>query len=631
MLDRALGGVFRWGRGNRSKPSRARTAQRPVLEGLEGRELMIASIAGISPVTVPQSLGFQVPLNGSAAGGSQTFTVTSSNPDIKATVAQGKFLTLNLTHTAASGQAGDVSFTGTVTFQLFEDLTPMTASKIESFVTSGYYSNKTIHRVAGNFTNQNLPFDYVIQGGAPNPDGTGSSGLPGTPFGLEINQQLAYVNTGSLAMARSSSPNSNDVQFFWTTGTPTTLNQQYTIFGQVVAGYDTIQKITQVATTTNSGLGNEKSLPISPITITSATLSDTNPNGVIHIDATGAVQGETATIRVTARDASDNTTAVQTFNVTVGADKTTHSNFNGFTFKPLAFPVTQNVQTGTSASVQLNGTTQNPGNTAVKVSYALVTQPQHGTITNFNAQTGALTYTPAAGFTGTDTFRYTVSNTGGTPSPLAGNTQTVTLNVQKAVVPTEVDTGAVRVVNHVLLITPRPRTDGGTNVVIVNQANGTTAAGNKLVVQINGSYDRIQPLVSSLDRVVVYGAKANDNVVILPTVDSRLRVTLDGGRGNGANILQAGSGTTRLHGWSGHNVLIGGAGTNHLVGKKGHVRFRPNGSTSTIYIADPSKKDGGGTFYHYSNGKLVEGVAPTTAAKSTARAQNAAKVAPKSR
>jgi cyclophilin family peptidyl-prolyl cis-trans isomerase len=523
--------------------------------------------------------------------------VTSSNPDIKATVAQGKFLTINVTHTAASGVTGDISFTGSVMFQLFEDLTPITAGKVEGFTTSGFYNGKTIHRVAGNFTNQNLPFDFVIQGGAPNPDGTGSSGLPGTPFGIEPVQQLAYVQPGSLAMARSTSPNSNDTQFFFTTGTPTSLDYQYTIFGQVVAGASTIAKITQVATTTNSGLGGEKSLPISPITITSATLSSTNPNGVIHIDATGAVAGETSSIRVTATDTADHTTALQTFNVTVGPDTTTHP--ASFTFKPLAFPVTQSAQTGTATTVQLNGTTQNPNNSAVKVTYALASQPSHGTITNFNATTGALTYTPAASFTGTDTFKYTVTNTGGTPSPLVGNTQTVTLNVTPNVTPpvTPVNTGTVRVIGTVLVVTPRPRTDGGTNTIIINQANAPgSPANDKLVVSINGQYDVLQPLVSSIDRVVVYGSKANDNITVLPTVDPTLRVTLDGGHG-GKNFLQAGAGPTRLHGWFGKTTLTGGTGANQLVGRKGHVFFRPTSATNQIFAS--------GTFFRFVNGKIV--------------------------
>jgi cyclophilin family peptidyl-prolyl cis-trans isomerase len=70
----------------------------------------------------------------------------------------------------------------------------------------------------------------VAQGGAPNPDGTGNSGQPGTPFADEFVQQLTFTDTGTqqqpagqLAMANAG-PNTNDVQFFVTTGAPTFLD-----------------------------------------------------------------------------------------------------------------------------------------------------------------------------------------------------------------------------------------------------------------------------------------------------------------------------------------------------------------------------------------------------------------------
>src|SRR5262249_25488953 len=94
MMDRARG-VMDHGKA----PRRAR---RPVVESLEGRQMLDASLPPIGPVTVPATLGLQVPLNGSASGAaSQTYTVQTSNPDIKATVTQGKFLTLTISHTAA--------------------------------------------------------------------------------------------------------------------------------------------------------------------------------------------------------------------------------------------------------------------------------------------------------------------------------------------------------------------------------------------------------------------------------------------------------------------------------------------------------------------------------------------------
>ena len=92
MLDGAWGGSFRRNRnGHHSglhKPPRAGRCLQ--LESLEGRQLLAASIATISPLTVPAGQGYQVPIDGSASGATkQTFTVTSSKPNLKSVTAKG--------------------------------------------------------------------------------------------------------------------------------------------------------------------------------------------------------------------------------------------------------------------------------------------------------------------------------------------------------------------------------------------------------------------------------------------------------------------------------------------------------------------------------------------------------------
>ena len=71
-----------------------------------------------------------------------------------------------------------------------------------------------------------------------------------------------------------------------------------------------IRRIRQLTETTE---------PINPLTISSATLSSTNPNGTLIIDTTQAVQDKTSTITVTATDTANGTKTSQTFDVTVGA------------------------------------------------------------------------------------------------------------------------------------------------------------------------------------------------------------------------------------------------------------------------------------------------------------------------
>ena len=75
---------------------------------LKGGELL-ATLAQVPNINVPQYMGYQVPLEG-GSGGPQTFTVTSSNPKIAASVAQGQFWNINVSHTSSG--ASDPSFNG---------------------------------------------------------------------------------------------------------------------------------------------------------------------------------------------------------------------------------------------------------------------------------------------------------------------------------------------------------------------------------------------------------------------------------------------------------------------------------------------------------------------------------------
>ncbi len=81
------------------------------------------------------------------------------------------------------------------------------------------------------------------------------------------------------------------------------LNGNYTIFGQLVSGQNILQDMTKV-TGTSGSLGIT---PTNKITITASSLSNTNPNGVIHINAASATGGSQTNVTVTATDTVDNT------------------------------------------------------------------------------------------------------------------------------------------------------------------------------------------------------------------------------------------------------------------------------------------------------------------------------------
>jgi len=118
---------------------------------------------------------------------------------------------------------------GDFIIELRPDIAPKTVANFLSKFSQGYCNNLTWHRVE----------DWVVQGCDPAGNGTGGlSNLPtetsGEPF-----------VTGSVGVARQASPKeiSNDSQFFIVKTDSTFLNGEYTYFGKVIAGLDTVNKL----------------------------------------------------------------------------------------------------------------------------------------------------------------------------------------------------------------------------------------------------------------------------------------------------------------------------------------------------------------------------------------------------
>jgi cyclophilin family peptidyl-prolyl cis-trans isomerase len=414
----------------RSRQGR-RSTRRLQPELLEDRQLLAALLQPIANVSVPALQGYTVPLLASPpAADPLDYVVTSSNPDIAVTVPQGEFWTVGVSYTDPTNSAN--SFSGSLTFQLFQSLTPTTVSEITTLITDGYFVNtsKYFSRVVGGFPNAT---GFLIQGGSPTL--TGEQTTSPEPFGPENVQQLAFTGTDQLAMANAGGAAGHSSQFFITTGSPNALlGYNYTIFGQLVSGQTTLAQITQIPVMTNSFTG-ENSEPVNPLTITSTTLSATNPNGVAIIDTTQAKPGETATITVTAIDPTMHLQSSETFNVSVGPyGGPTSSSFIGshINFKPYANPTSSSGSLNAAQQVQLAGQNTFPDPTVtVPLTYSFLSSPKDGTISNFNPSTGIFTYTPNPGFLGADTFEYQVVATGpnSTAAAATSNAGTVTISV----------------------------------------------------------------------------------------------------------------------------------------------------------------------------------------------------------
>lgn len=122
---------------------------------------------------------------------------------------------------------------GNIEIKLMPDVAPKACENFTKLVEKGYYNGLIFHRVIK---------DFMIQGGDPTGTGAGGSSIWGKPFADEFNSKVDFSKKGLLAMANSG-PNTNGSQFFITTVPTPWLDNHHTIFGEVVSGYDVVQKI----------------------------------------------------------------------------------------------------------------------------------------------------------------------------------------------------------------------------------------------------------------------------------------------------------------------------------------------------------------------------------------------------
>ena len=127
---------------------------------------------------------------------------------------------------------------GEIEIKLMPDVAPQACENFTGLVKQGYYDGIIFHRVIKNF---------MIQGGDPTGTGRAGASIWGKPFQDEVRPDVRFDRPGLLAMANSG-PNTNGSQFFITTVATPWLNMRHTIFGEVISGYEVVQKIEDVAT-----------------------------------------------------------------------------------------------------------------------------------------------------------------------------------------------------------------------------------------------------------------------------------------------------------------------------------------------------------------------------------------------
>ena len=153
---------------------------------------------------------------------------------------------------------------GRIVLELYPDKAPKTVANFLQYVKSGHYNGVVFHRVIDGF---------MIQTGGFTADMTQKPTKP--PVQNEADNLLSN-DRGTIAMARTSDPNSASAQFFINTVNNASLNHRgktpqgwgYTVFGKVVEGMDVVDQISKVRTGVKSGM---QDVPVEPVVIQKAT------------------------------------------------------------------------------------------------------------------------------------------------------------------------------------------------------------------------------------------------------------------------------------------------------------------------------------------------------------------------
>lgn len=154
---------------------------------------------------------------------------------------------------------------GSITLELYEDKAPKTVANFLNYVNRGFYKNTVFHRVIPGF---------MIQGGGL----TATLGMKAVDKPVENEADNGLKNDKyTVAMARTMDPHSASCQFFINVADNDFLNFQsktqqgwgYTVFGKVIDGFDTVDKIAATPTATK---GMYENVPKDAVVIEGATV-----------------------------------------------------------------------------------------------------------------------------------------------------------------------------------------------------------------------------------------------------------------------------------------------------------------------------------------------------------------------
>jgi peptidyl-prolyl cis-trans isomerase B (cyclophilin B) len=167
-----------------------------------------------------------------------------------------------------AGETRTVTITtdkGDIVVTVTADLSPIAAGNFVALAECGYYDNVVFHRIVPGF---------VIQGG----DGAfgrspnvlpGEVGTGGPDYTIKDEPVTADYVRGSVAMAKTSAPDSANSQFFIVLAELPTLPKDYQIFGNVTSGMETVDAIAAMPND-----GSEMSYAVDPVPMTKVTVAN---------------------------------------------------------------------------------------------------------------------------------------------------------------------------------------------------------------------------------------------------------------------------------------------------------------------------------------------------------------------
>jgi cyclophilin family peptidyl-prolyl cis-trans isomerase len=173
---------------------------------------------------------------------------------------------------AANPQVEFDTTAGKIRVELYPDAAPKSVANFLDYVKSGQFDGTQFHRVIPGF---------MIQGGGFTADFKQKPTKPPVVNEAEMSSKAGLLNVpGTLAMARTSDPNSATAQFFINVADNKFLNFRspdpqgigYTVFGKVVSGMDVVDKIAKAPT--GAGGPFPKDVPVEKVIITKAVVVD---------------------------------------------------------------------------------------------------------------------------------------------------------------------------------------------------------------------------------------------------------------------------------------------------------------------------------------------------------------------